>query len=100
MVRPIPIGSAVFDTAVGPCRIAWTERGVCLLRLPTPALQRERERRGALGGFSAFGGAALKRTLLAIEGVTIEPHPARRSGERRRVRLDENLSLFGEEPAR
>ena len=199
MVRPIPIGSTVFDTAVGPCRIAWTERGVCLLRLPTPALQRERERRGAqdgalppamrevvarvqrhldgtaddfadvpldldgtppfdrrvyeaarrvpsgevttygavaksigapdaardvgsalgrnpitivipchrvlaangaLGGFSAFGGAELKRALLAIEGVTIEPHPARRSGERRRVRLDENLSLFGEEPAR
>lgn len=47
MARPIPIGSAVFDTAVGPCRIAWTERGVSLLRLPTPAIERERERRGA-----------------------------------------------------
>ena len=34
MLRLRPEGYALFDTAIGRCGIAWTERGVCGVQIP------------------------------------------------------------------
>ena len=37
-------GYALFDTAIGPCAVAWSMVGVCALRIPEPNREETRER--------------------------------------------------------
>jgi hypothetical protein len=80
----------VFDTAFGPCGVAWSERGLRRLHLPerdhgtterwlarnpVPVVipcHRVLANRHRIGGFSPPGGTFTKERLLALEGVRIE----------------------------
>jgi methylated-DNA-[protein]-cysteine S-methyltransferase len=63
-----PIGYAVFETAIGPCAIAWSKRGVCGFHLPHigPARLRLRVEQRHAGAREAEPPATVRQ---AIDGV-------------------------------
>ena len=61
-------GFSVFETAIGPCGVAWTERGVTHVQLPeaTPAALRARLRRLQPAAVEADPPPAVQATIAGI----------------------------------
>ena len=75
--RTTTYGALARDLGAGP--EAARDVGQAMARNPVPLLvpcHRVLAAGGKLGGFSAPGGAATKRRMLALEGVGLEPPPA------------------------
>jgi len=62
------VGFCLFDTAIGPCGIAWGERGIVAIQLPerTPAQTRARLMRGCPGARSLPPSISVQRAIDAI----------------------------------
>jgi methylated-DNA-[protein]-cysteine S-methyltransferase len=74
----IPLGFALFDTAIGRCGVAWSDRGIVAVQLPQPSdaqtRARLRQRHGDLpeAAPTQAVGYAIDRIVTLLEGQPID----------------------------
>lgn len=71
-------GSALFDTALGACGLAWSARGITAIQLPQADRSDTRRALHERAPDADHGGAVTPEAQQAIEGITrlLDGHPA------------------------
>ena len=71
------LGWCLFDTAVGPCGLAWSGQGICAVQLPeaTPALTRKRMARTTHGAAEAPPTGEAQQAVAIVQALLAgQPH--------------------------